>query len=98
MATGPVVDPEAVARKLAAMSLGGPQRVGSGRWRRRSSWSAAAGVVAAACGPRSPRRPRPRDGAARCPAARELAALGFAIERLRLAAGERVQLVAARRL
>jgi hypothetical protein len=35
---------------------------------------------------------------ARCPAARELAALGFAIERLRLAAGERVQLVAARRL
>ena len=34
---------------------------------------------------------------ARYPAARELAALGFAVERLRLAAGERVQLVRARR-
>lgn len=34
---------------------------------------------------------------ARYPAARELAALGFAVERLRLACGERVQLVAARR-
>jgi len=34
----------------------------------------------------------------RYPAARELAALGFAVERLRLACGERVQLVAARRL
>jgi len=34
---------------------------------------------------------------ARYPAARELAALGFAVERLRLAAGERVQLVLARR-
>ena len=33
----------------------------------------------------------------RYPAARELAALGFAIERLRLACGERVQLVVARR-
>lgn len=33
---------------------------------------------------------------ARYPAARELAALGFAVERLRLACGERVQLVAAR--
>jgi len=34
---------------------------------------------------------------ARYPAARELAALGFAVERLRLGCGERVQLVAARR-
>ena len=34
---------------------------------------------------------------ARYPAARELAALGFAVERLRLARGERVQLVLARR-
>ena len=34
----------------------------------------------------------------RYPAARELAALGFAVERLRLADGERVQLVLARRL
>ena len=34
---------------------------------------------------------------ARYPAARELAALGFAVERLRLACGERVQLVVARR-
>ncbi|MCW5892200.1 MAG: hypothetical protein KIT14_16890 [bacterium] len=33
---------------------------------------------------------------ARYPAARELAALGFAVERLRLACGERVQLVLAR--
>jgi hypothetical protein len=35
---------------------------------------------------------------ARYPAARELAALGFAVEQLRLACGERVQLVAARRV
>ena len=35
---------------------------------------------------------------ARYPAARELAALGFAVERLRLSCGERVQLVVARRL
>ena len=34
---------------------------------------------------------------ARYPAARELAALGFEVERLRLACGERVQLVLARR-
>ena len=34
---------------------------------------------------------------ARYPAARELAALGFTVDRLRLAAGERIQLVAARR-
>jgi len=34
---------------------------------------------------------------ARYPAARELAALGLAVERLRLACGERVQLVEARR-
>jgi hypothetical protein len=35
---------------------------------------------------------------ARYPAARELAALGFVVERLQLACGERVQLVVARRL
>ena len=34
---------------------------------------------------------------ARYPAARELAALGFGVERLRLASGERVQLIVARR-
>ena len=34
---------------------------------------------------------------ARYPAARELAALGFTVERLRLACGERIQLVLARR-
>jgi len=34
---------------------------------------------------------------ARYPAARELAALGFSIQRLRLACGERIQLVLARR-
>ena len=39
-----------------------------------------------------------RPSRARYPAARELAALGFAVERLRLAAGERVQLVVARRV
>ena len=33
---------------------------------------------------------------ARYPAARELAALGFQVERLRLAAGERIQLIVAR--
>jgi hypothetical protein len=35
-------------------------------------------------------------GRARYPAARELAALGFRVERLRLASGERIQLVLAR--
>lgn len=35
-------------------------------------------------------------GRARYPAARELAGLGFAVERLRLADGERVQLIVAR--
>jgi hypothetical protein len=45
------------------------------------------GLVAAGLGP----------ARARYPAARELAALGFAVERLRLARGERVQLVVARR-
>jgi hypothetical protein len=38
-----------------------------------------------------------RPARARYPAARELAALGFTVEQLRLAGGERVQLVAARR-
>jgi len=37
-----------------------------------------------------------RPARARYPVARELAALGFAVERLRLACGERVQLVVAR--
>jgi len=53
-------------------------------WRRMLAWPglAAAGLDA--------RR-------ARYPAARELAALGFTVDRLRLACGERVQLVVARR-
>jgi len=45
-----------------------------------------------------PHRLAARVGAARAryPAARELAAIGFTVERLRLACGERVQLVVAR--
>ena len=54
-------------------------------WRRVRGWTA---LAAAGLDP----------GRARYPAARELAALGFAVERLRLACGERVQLVAARRV
>jgi hypothetical protein len=37
-----------------------------------------------------------RPARARYPAARELAALGFQVERLRLASGERIQIIAAR--
>jgi hypothetical protein len=53
-------------------------------WRRVPAW------VRLALGGIGPAR-------ARYPAARELATLGFAVERLRLARGERVQLVLARR-
>lgn len=53
-------------------------------WRRVPAWL---GLALAGLGP----------GRARYPAARELAALGFVVERLRLACGERVQLVLARR-
>ena len=55
-----------------------------GSWRR---VAATVRLVAAGLGP----------ARARYPAARELAALGLAVERLRLACGERVQLVEARR-
>jgi hypothetical protein len=54
------------------------------RWRRLGAWVGLA--LAGLPGSR-----------ARYPAARELNALGFAVERLQLACGERVQLVAARR-
>jgi hypothetical protein len=56
----------------------------------RSWWRRALGVVALALRGLPPAR-------ARYPAARELAALGLDVERLRLAQGERVQLVVARR-
>jgi hypothetical protein len=56
----------------------------------RAWWRRALGVVRLAVAGLGPAR-------ARYPAARELAAAGFRVERLRLACGERVQLVAARR-
>jgi hypothetical protein len=56
----------------------------------RGWWRRALGVLALATRGLGPAR-------ARYPAARELAALGLDVERLRLACGERVQLVVARR-
>lgn len=56
----------------------------------RAWWRRAVGVILLALRGLPPAR-------ARYPAARELAALGLAVERLRLAHGERVQLVVARR-
>jgi hypothetical protein len=56
----------------------------------RARWRRALALPALAAAGLAPAR-------ARYPAARELAALGFRVERLRLAAGERVQLVLARR-
>jgi len=53
-------------------------------------WRRGLGILALAAARCAPSR-------ARYPAARELAALGFAVERLRLACGERVQLVLFRR-
>jgi len=55
----------------------------------RVAWRRALALVTLAAAGLAPAR-------ARYPAARELAALGFAVERLRLACGERVQLVLAR--
>ena len=55
----------------------------------RAWWRRAVGVIALALRGLPPAR-------ARYPAARELAALGLGVERLRLARGERVQLVLAR--
>jgi hypothetical protein len=57
----------------------------------RAAWRRALAVVPLLVAGLGPSR-------ARYPAARELAALGFAVEHLRLACGERVQLVVARRL
>ena len=71
----------AAARGRCAARAGRPQpaaRAGAARLR---AWRAA------------PRSPACRPARARYPAARELAALGFDVERLRLACGERVQLV-----
>lgn len=56
----------------------------------RAWWRRALGALALAGRGLGPSR-------ARYPAARELAALGFVVERLRLACGERVQVVLARR-
>jgi len=56
----------------------------------RSPWRRALSLLALAAAGLSPAR-------ARYPAARELAVLGFLVERLRLACGERVQLISARR-
>ena len=57
----------------------------------RALWRRVLGAVALAVRGMGPAR-------ARYPAARELAALGLPVEQLRLASGERVQLVVARRL
>lgn len=56
----------------------------------RALWRRGLGILALAAARLTPSR-------ARYPAARELAALGFTVERLRLACGERVQLVRATR-
>jgi hypothetical protein len=56
----------------------------------RRAWRRALGALRLALGGLSAAR-------ARYPAARELAALGFTVDRLRFACGERVQLVLARR-
>ena len=56
----------------------------------RALWRRAVGILVLAARGLAPSR-------ARYPAARELAAIGFAVERLRLACGERVQMVVARR-
>jgi hypothetical protein len=56
----------------------------------RSAWRRAMALLPLAAAGLSPAR-------ARYPAARELAVLGFLVERLRLACGERVQLISARR-
>jgi hypothetical protein len=56
----------------------------------RSLWRRLPALVMLAAAGFSPAR-------ARYPAARELAVLGFVIERLRLACGERIQLITARR-
>jgi hypothetical protein len=56
----------------------------------RSAWRRAMALLPLAAAGLSPAR-------ARYPAARELAILGFLVERLRLTRGERVQLISARR-
>ena len=56
----------------------------------RSPWRRAVALLALAAAGLSPAR-------ARYPAARELAGLGFLVERLRFTCGERVQLISARR-
>jgi hypothetical protein len=56
----------------------------------RSAWRRAVALLPLAAAGLSPAR-------ARYPAARELAVLGFLVERLRLACGERIQLISARR-
>jgi hypothetical protein len=56
----------------------------------RSGWRRLVGMVTLAAAGLSPAR-------ARYPVARELAVIGFLVERLRLACGERIQLITARR-
>jgi hypothetical protein len=88
-ADGPAARQAVLATLRARLSPGAPL-VLIDHNQPRTWWRRAAGVVALAV------RGLPA-ARARYPAARELAALGLPVERLRLACGERVQLVLARR-
>ena len=83
-------DRQAALRALARRLPAGAPLVLVDHNQPRVLWRRGLGIVALAAARLAPSR-------ARYPAARELAALGFTVERLRLACGERVQLVLARR-
>ena len=83
-------DRQAALRALARRLPAGAPLVLVDHNQPRVLWRRGLGILALAAARCAPSR-------ARYPAARELAALGFAVERLRLACGERVQLVLARR-
>ena len=83
-------DRQAALRLLARRLPAGAPLVLVDHNQPRVLWRRGLGILALAVARCAPSR-------ARYPAARELAALGFAVERLRLACGERVQLVLARR-
>ncbi|TMB60874.1 MAG: hypothetical protein E6J60_00065 [Deltaproteobacteria bacterium] len=82
-------DRQAALRLLARRLPAGAPLVLVDHNQPRVLWRRGLGILALAVARCAPSR-------ARYPAARELAALGFAVERLRLACGERVQLVLAR--
>ena len=90
---GATADPAGRQRLLAALGArlpAGGALVLVDHNQPRAWWRRAAALVPLAAA-------RLRPARARYPAARELAALGFTVERLRLECGERVQLVVARR-